>query len=54
MEGLKVVVSLKDTEFFRILLDLIKSFTDDERLDPNIRDEYKDKITKLMEENKDE
>lgn len=46
--GVKLSVSLKDTDLFHDIAELIKQLLNDERIEQGIRDEYAAKIKELL------
>jgi len=46
--GVKLSVSLKDTDLFHDIAELLKRLFEDERIAKNVRDEYKSNLKELL------
>jgi len=46
--GVKLSVSLKDTDLFHDIAELIKQILNDERIKQGVRDEYTVKVRELL------
>lgn len=49
MSGITVKMKISDTDLFKDVLNVIKSFTEDERVPKEVRTEYEEKIISLTE-----
>lgn len=43
-----VIVGVKDTDVIKGIIDILAEFSKDERIDGSIRDEYADKIARIV------